>query len=102
MLQCQQRTTASQGCASLQLLLGCATAATLADPNLFHAVILLHAGSLACSHCWLLGRVTKGTRGTRSWVCHHALEDSSSVQAGAVLGVAQGRVRYALHSEVFT
>lgn len=29
-----------------------------------------------------------GTQGTRSGVCHHALEDLSSVQVGAVLGAA--------------
>ena len=36
-----------------------------------------------------MGRVNKEVLGTRSRVCHRALEDSWSVQAGAVLGVVQ-------------
>lgn len=61
---------------------------TSAKPNLSHLATVPCAGSPAGSHRW--------GGGTRSWVCHQALEDWSSVQAGAVLGAAQGRVLAAL------
>lgn len=96
---CRARSTstASQGSASNQLLSG---HANLGRPP-----------SVPCSNaatCWLtclparlLGRVRKGPRGARSGVCGHALEDSSSLQAGAVRGMARGSARNALHAEVF-
>lgn len=41
--------------------------------------------------CWLSCLLTLLGRGNKEQLCHQALEDWSSVQAGAVLGAAQGR-----------
>lgn len=71
------------------------TAATSAEPNLSHPVTLPRAGSPACSHCWEGGMRDSGELGEGS-VIKHWKTGQVSEQAGAVLGVAQGRVLAAL------
>lgn len=90
LLQHEQRATASPGCAA---------------PEPCHCSDLGRAKPVPSGHTatrWLsclltlLGRGNGRLRGTRSGVCHQALEDWSSEQAGAVLGAARGRALAAL------
>lgn len=69
-----------------------------AAPEPCHRGHLGRAKPVPCGHratCWLSCLLTLLGRGNKEQLCHQALEDWSSVQAGAVLGAAQGRARCA-------